>query len=189
MMLNRVSTTAEMEAVLLGSTTHVLHRDYETRSRAILKTVGAQRYAADPSTEVLGICYGADSDPVKLWRPGDPVPTEFVLAAQNPNWVVAAFNDAFETAIETSILAPRYGWPVIPSDGHRCTQAACLALGLPARLSAAADALELEHRKDAAGERLMYQTSKPRHPHKDEDPFQIYWFDDPERLDRLFAYC
>ena len=72
-----------------------------------------------------------------------------------------------------------------PIEKQRCTQAMCLALGLPARLSAAADALELSNRKDAAGERLMHQTSKPRRPHKDESPDGIYWFEDQDRLDRL----
>jgi DNA polymerase bacteriophage-type len=144
--------------VLFGQ--HVLHRDYETRSQAILKIVGAQRYAADSSSEVLCCCYAVDDDPVKLWRPGYPVPSEFLVAAQNPNWIVAAFNDAFEAAIEKQIMSARYNWPAIPIERHRCTQAICLALGLPARLSAAADALELSHRKDAAGERLMHQTSK-----------------------------
>jgi DNA polymerase bacteriophage-type len=172
-----------------ATATHVLHRDYETRSRAILKTVGAQRYAADPSTEVLCCAYAADNAPVKVWRPGDPPPIEFLTAAQNQNWIVAAHNDAFETAIEKAIMAPRYRWPEIPIERHRCTQAMCLALGLPARLSAAADALELANRKDAAGERLMHQTSKPRRPHKDENPEGIYWFEDQDRLDRLYTYC
>jgi DNA polymerase len=172
-----------------ATTTHVLHRDYETRSQAILKIVGAQRYAADASTEVLCCAYAVDDDPIKLWRPGDPVPTEFVVAAQNRNWIVAAHNDAFEAAIEKLILTPQYRWPAIPIERHRCTQAMCLALGLPARLSAAADALELNNRKDAAGERLMHQTSKPRRAHKDEDPNGIYWFEDQERLDRLYDYC
>ena len=67
--------------------------------------------------------------------------------------------------------------------------AMALAAGLPARLSAVADALELANRKDAAGERLMHQMSKPRRAHKDEDPDSIYWFDDQERLDRLYDYC
>ena len=67
--------------------------------------------------------------------------------------------------------------------------AMALAYGLPARLDAAADALELANRKDAAGERLMHQMAKPRRPHKDEDPAGTYWFDDPERLDRLYNYC
>ena len=168
---------------------HVLHRDYETRSRIVLKTVGAHRYAADLSTEVLCCAYAVDQDPVQLWRPGDSVPIEFIEAAQNPSWIVAAHNDAFETAIEKEIMLPRYGWPVIPIERHRCTQTMCLALALPARLSAAADALELRNRKDAAGERLMHQMSKPRHARKDENPAGIYWFEDRERLDRLSEYC
>ena len=60
---------------------------------------------------------------------------------------------------------------------------------MPARLSAAADALELTNRKDAAGERLMHQMSKPRKPRKGEDPAGAYWFDDQDRLDRLYSYC
>ena len=39
------------------------------------------------------------------------------------------------------------------------------------------------------GERLMHQTSKPRHARQGEDPAALYWFDDQERLDRLYSYC
>jgi DNA polymerase bacteriophage-type len=168
---------------------HVLHRDYETRSRAILKIQGTHKYAADPSTEVLCAAYAIDDEPAELWTPGDPVPAAFIEAARNPAWLVAAHGDHFETAIEQHILAPRFDWPLIPIERHRCTQALCLAHGLPARLSAAADTLELSNRKDAAGERLMHQTSKPRRPHKDESSTGVYWFEDQERLDRLYSYC
>ena len=172
-----------------GSTAHVLHRDYETRSQAILKLVGPHRYAADPRSEVLCCAYAVDDDPVQLWRPGDPIPPEFLEAARNSNWIVIAHNDAFETAIEQQLLHLHYAWPVIPLERHRCTMAMALAAGLPARLSLAADALELGNRKDTAGERLMHQTSKPRRAHKDEDPSQVYWFDDDARLQRLSAHC
>jgi DNA polymerase len=64
-----------------------------------------------------------------------------------------------------------------------------LALGLPAQLSAAADALELGERKDADGERLMHQMSKPRRARQGEDPDQVHWFDDAERLQGLYDYC
>jgi DNA polymerase bacteriophage-type len=168
---------------------HVLHRDFETRGRANLAAVGAHRYAADPHTEVLCVAFAVDDCPVQLWRLGDPVPAEFIEAARNPSWIVAAHNDAFEAAIEKYILAARYGFPLIELNRHRCTMAAALAAGLPVRLSAAADALELINRKDVTGERLMHQTAKPRRPHKDEDPNQIYWFDDQQRLDRLYDYC
>jgi len=167
---------------------HVLHRDFETRGRLSLKKVGVHKYAADPNTEVLCVAYAVDDGPVQLWLPGNPPPDVWFEAAQNPNWVVAAHGDYFETAIEQHILAPRFGFPLIPIKRHRCTQAMALALGLPARLSALANALELANRKDAAGERLMHQLSKPRRARKGEDPNKVYWFDDEERLSRLHIY-
>ena len=84
---------------------------------------------------------------------------------------------------------PAIGWPLVPLERHRCTMAMCLALGLPARLSAAADALELENRKDAAGERLMHQMSKPRKPRKGEDPAAYTGLTIGSGCDRLYSYC
>jgi DNA polymerase len=168
---------------------HKLHRDCETRSRILLKTVGAAKYAAHPSTEPLCVAFAIDDDPVQLWLPGDPVPQAFIEAARNSNWLIAAHHDQFESAIKQHVLAPRFGWPMVPVERHRCTMAAALAAGLPARLSTVADALELAFRKDAAGERLMHQMSKPRRPHKDEPADGIFWFDDSDRLQRLARYC
>jgi DNA polymerase len=165
-----------------------LHRDFETRSRANLKACGATRYAADPSTTVLCMAYAVDDGPVQTWLPGDSVPKEFIEAAINQNWIVAAHGDHFESAIERHVLQP-LGWPVIPLERHRCTMSTSLALGLPASLAAAADALELANRKDTAGERLMHQMSKPRRARQGEDPADVYWFDDADRRQRLHDYC
>ena len=188
-----VKTTSIVDASkqldLRGEAQPALFRDYETRSRLILKSVGTHCYAADPFTEVLCCAYAVDDQPVQLWIPGDPVPAEFIEAANNPNWIVVAHGDHFESAIERQIMAPRFGWPGIPLERHCCTMTMASAVGLPARLSAAADALELVHRKDAAGERLMHQMSKPRRARQDEDPQQVHWFDDDERLQRLYDYC
>src|SRR5262249_12542878 len=106
-----------------------------------------------------------------------------------PAWVVAAQGAHFEDAIERYVLNPRVGWPTFPVEKQVCTQAMALAAGLPARLSLSATALELSNRKDAAGERLMNQPSKPRRAHKDENPNHTYWFEDRKRLDRLYEYC
>src|SRR6516165_3769638 len=175
-MLFKPFATANTGAVLHDDV-HVLHRDHETRSTILLKAVGTHRYAAHPRTEVLCVAYAVDHDPVQLCTPDDPEPPEFEEAARNPSWIVAAHNDAFESAVEQHILHPRYNWSIIPSERHRCTMTMALAAGLPARLSAAADALELAYRKDASGERLMHQMSKPRRPHKGEDAAGTYWFD------------
>jgi DNA polymerase len=115
---------------------------------------------------------------------------EFIETAAHPGWIVCAHNDGFETAIEQHIMTPRLGWPLIPLERHRCTMAAASALGSPARLGMAADALELANRKDVAGERLMLQMSKPRRARQGENPSQVHWFDDDDdRLRRLYDYC
>ena len=75
-------------------------------------------------------------------------------------------------------MAPRFGWPLVPIERHICTQAMCLAVGLPAKLETAADALELVNRKDVAGGRLMHAMAKPRRARKGEDTGGVYWFDD-----------
>jgi DNA polymerase bacteriophage-type len=191
MMLERVTEQHVSAAAPTSSAdrVHVLHRDYESRSCTVLRFAGTFKYATDPTTEVLCCAYAVDDEPVQLWTPSDPVPAEFVEAANNPNWIVCAHGAHFEEAIERHLLLPRFRWPVFPIEKERCTQAMCLALGLPARLSAAADALELSNKKDVAGERLMHQTSKPRRAHKDESPDHTYWFEDRRRLDRLYEYC
>jgi DNA polymerase len=167
----------------------VLHRDYETRSTVDLKAVGAARYAADPSTDVWCVAYAVDDEPVQLWWPGEPVPKVFFKAARNSAWKVVAHNDAFERAIEEHILAPRYGWPLVPIERHVCTMVMALACGLPGKLATVADALELKHRKDTAGARLMTQMSGPRKPRKGEDPKGgPYWHDDPEKTAKLGGY-
>ena len=168
---------------------HVLHRDVETFGVLDLRVVGAHRYAADPRTDIYCMAFAVDDGPVQLWKRGDPVPPEFVEAAANPEWIVAAHNDAFESAIEQHILGPRYGFPLVPPERHRCTMAAALALGLPAKLGKLADALELASRKDAGGEKLMHQMARPRKHRKDESVDGVLYFNDQERLARLYDYC
>ena len=163
----------------------ILFRDIECRSTLLLSRVGAWRYAADPTTEVLCISHATDDAPVKIWTPDQPIPEEFFTAARDPNWQIVAHNDQFETAIEERILNPRFGWPLIPISRHRCTMAAALANALPGALDAVAAALEIRLRKDAEGYRVMRQMSRPRKPRKGENPAGIYWHDDPERRAKL----
>jgi DNA polymerase bacteriophage-type len=179
---------AQLTSIATNGVGHVLHRDYETRGVLQLKDVGAWKYAADKRTEVLCCAYTIDDRPVKLWKRGDPEPEEFVEAGRNNDWLVSAHNDLFETAIEHFIMRRRHGWTKLPLSRHRCTMAMALALALPGKLELVAEALELLHQKDRAGHRLMLMMSKPRRPRKDEDPEGLYWFDDEERLQRLYKY-
>jgi DNA polymerase len=164
-----------------------LVRDYETRSLCDLAEVGAFRYASHASTSALCCAYAVDAGPVQLWLPGQPVPPEFIEAAANPDWTVEAFNDQFETAVETLNLAPRLGWPVVPLERHRCLQAQTLAHALPATLKGAAGALSLTHQKRDDGP--MHRMCKPRRARKGEDPAGTYWFDDVEHTQALHSYC
>jgi DNA polymerase len=169
---------------------HALHRDIETKGILELPVVGTHRYTTHPQTEVHCVAYALDDGPVQIWTPGDPIPDVFFEAARNPDWICVAHNDAFETAIEQHILAPRYGWPLIPLERHRCTMSMALALALPAKLELLAQALDLNNQKDRAGHRLMLMMSKPRKPRKGEDPNGgPYWFDDHDRKGRLAEYC
>jgi len=166
----------------------VLIRDYETRSLASLKACGAWIYARHSTTEVLCCAYAVDDGEIELWTPGDPFPEAFLEADRNPEWLVAAFNDQFERWIEQHIMAPRYGWPLVPIERHRCLQAAGLAMALPASLDAMSSALKLPVRKDLAGRRTMLLMSRPRQARADEDPDGVYWHDDAERRALLHAY-
>jgi len=104
-----------------------LHRDIETRSTLNLARAGAWRYAADPTTDVHCAAYAVDDGPVQIWTADQPIPEAFTTAATDPDWLIVAHNDGFETAIEERLLHPRYGWPLIPTERHRCTMAAALA--------------------------------------------------------------
>ncbi len=166
----------------------ILHIDFETRSTVSIKIVGAWRYATHAATDVWCAAFAIDDGEVKLWIPGDPVPQEIVTAANDPTRIVAAHNANFERQIIQHVM-PRHGWPQIPLAQYRCTMASSSSCALPAALEKVAHELKLEHQKDTAGGRLMLQMSMPRRPRQDEDPSSTYWFDDPERLERLYRYC
>jgi DNA polymerase len=160
---------------------HVLFHDLETRSTADLKAVGTYRYASDPGTSVLCLAYAVDDEPVQLWAPGAPVPSEFVDAARNPAWTIVAHNDAFERLASHHILEPRHGFPVIPIERRRCSMAMALAAALPGALDKATEALGLPHEKDKAGQALMRRMTKPL-------PGGA-WIEEAASREALFAYC
>jgi DNA polymerase bacteriophage-type len=169
---------------------HTVHWDIESRSELHLDRVGAHRYASHSSTTVLCIAYAADDQPVQIWQPGDSVPPEFSEVAQNPNYLLCSHNAQFEIALLRHILRPRHGWPRIPLARFKCTMAAGLALALPGKLELVAEALELIHKKDRTGQRLMLMMAKPRRARRGENFYKgPYWFDDEDRLQRLYEYC
>jgi DNA polymerase bacteriophage-type len=158
--------------------------DIESRSAISLETAGPWRYANDPSTEILCVGYAIDDGEAKIWIPGDPLPEELFAADE-----IVAHNFAFERPMATCILTARHDWPAIPLAKQRCSMTMALASALPAALDKTAKALGLPFQKDIDGYRLMRRMSRPRRPHKNEDPDGTYWIDGPEKREQLYRYC
>ena len=179
--------------------TSTLHIDFETRSIVDLKKTGVYVYAADMSTDVWCAAYAVDDEPVKLWVPGidvDQLPNgkmwdgpDEVRRAIEEGWTVVAHNANFERAIWRDVLAKRYGWPEPKLTQWRCTMAMALAMGLPGSLENAAAATGIAFQKDMDGHATMMRMARPRRPRKGENPKGIYWFDDEDRKQKLYAYC
>lgn len=135
-----------------------------------LTEVGSAIYAADPTTDVNCVSFcivtGDVRGPTLTWLPGEPIPPEILEAAADPETLFVAHNDAFERAITTHILHPRYGWPLIPIERRRCTMASALSHVLPAILDKVTAALQLPQRKLAKGKTEMLKFAKPRKPRK-----------------------
>jgi DNA polymerase bacteriophage-type len=183
-MLDIVATP---QPAAVSSARLILSWDVETYSTASIKNCGAFKYAADQTTGVWLLAYSA-GDGSKLWFPGDRIPQEFIEAAADPSWATVAHNAPFEAAVLRHVLGPKHGFPQIPIQRFRCTQAMARALGLPAKLGLLGKALELTTQKDAAGARLMVSMASPRKPRKAEPP-GLYYRNTPAKLERLGHYC
>lgn len=163
----------------------ILHCDLETRSAVDLKKTGAYVYAADPTTDIWCMAYAFGDEPVQVWTPGDPVPADMVEHIILGG-ICAAHNSAFERVIWHYILAPRYGFPEPAVEQWRCTMVMAYASGLPGSLEMAAPAAGIDTAKDMTGRRLMLQLAKPR---KKKGSDELIWWDDPEKVAKLIAYC
>jgi len=195
-----------------------LHIDFETRSTVDLKAAGLDNYARHPDTDVWCMAYAFGDDEPSIWTPADdkvdPKTEAGIAVIRRRNdilghvvhgageWqggIVVAHNAAFELAIWNQIMVPRYGWPPLKPEQVRCTMAMAYAMALPGALDNAAAAVGINHRKDAAGYRLMMQMCRPREiievkaesfvHGKQPDERVIIWWDEPAKLQQLYEYC
>lgn len=165
-----------------------VHLDFETRSTADLRSIGAAAYAAHPTTEVLCAAYQIDDSPVTLWVKGQEPPTP-LLDAVRAGAIVCAHNALFELCIWTLHCTPVLGWPPLSPDKMDCTCVRARCMGLPDSLAGACQALNLEEQKDDEGHDLMLKMCTPRKARKGEDPEGVYWEESSEQLARLGEYC
>lgn len=136
--------------------------DFETRSEADLKKVGAVKYAQHPTTEAYCMAYKFDAEPTKLWTPKDPFPLEIVRAARHTETTFVAHNAGFEQAIfEHNFRVFDIKKLNLPPERWRCTAAKAAAHALPRAMEGAALVLGLPIQKNMDGNRLVKKFMKP----------------------------
>jgi DNA polymerase len=132
------------------------------------------------------MAYAFDDGETKLWVPSLEDCPPLLKEHIESGGILVAHNAAFERIIFEYIMGPRYGWPVPNLRQWRCTMAMAYAMALPGSLEEASAAVGLSERKDMSGRRLMLSMAKPRRRNPDGT---FVWWDEPERLARLYAYC
>lgn len=175
--------------------------DFETRSRADLLVVGADKYARDRSTEVICLSFllpGEDPDKDGIHEWWNPYVTGFDLPADNAYymkhlraWIrkggkFEAHNWGFEYAIWNNVCVPALGWEPMTIEQGMCSAAKAAYYALPRSLDMVAKALQIRDlegnlvEKDNEGYRLMLELSKPQ-----GDNF----VGTPDQFKRLIKYC
>lgn len=168
--------------------------DFETRSRADLKKVGAYKYSLHPSTQPTCLSFKARGAEIQLLNfyqintPWSSQPERFRnawLYFIEGDFLFTAHNAFFERCIYTNIMVKRYGWPKIPFRNYRCTAAKAAACALPRNLEGVGSALNLRIQKDRRGYVAMMATCRPNKKTGDFISPQSH----PEVFETLYTYC
>lgn len=170
-----------------------IHIDIETRSRADLKKVGAFRYAADDSTEILCVAISEDDgDPVLWVNPKLATPDSRQQAKaevlfermEDPSTIVLAHNASFELSCLGSKWGSATGFNPPRHDQWRCTMAMARRAALPASLDKCSQALGLTEKKDTRGASLIRKFCVPQKNGEFVNPA-----DEPAMFKELCDYC
>lgn len=153
-----------------------------------LPTVGAAAYTAHPDAELLTLSYDLkDGRGIRRWKPGQPAPLDLFQHIWDGK-LIEAHNRGFEAMVNRNILAPKYGFPIVPLRQMRCSAAKARAWALPGSLADAGAALNLNTQKDKRGKELIKRFTVPRKPTKADPRTRILMADDPDG--ELFEqYC
>lgn len=185
---------------LLNTLPAPLHIDFESFSNADLRTVGAYRYAFDPSTEILCAAMALGENEPSIWFPdywkdGTSL-DQFWDALENPEVLIYAHNATMEMAICQALLQQTWGIPCPDLSRFRCTMSLARRAALPGKLEKLAEVLGLANLKDNRGKALikkfsmMQPAKKPTKKNPSGVPaHRIRPEDDPTAFAELLGYC
>lgn len=190
-----------------------VHIDIESFSNTVLTKQGVYRYAEDPSTEVLVVCYAFGDDPVCVWIPDPLIPPELVKrictyvdacggevqigyevpeaiarhASNNGKFV--AHNAQFERVVLRGIAGQKINFPKTKRSQWICTAAKAACLSLPRGLGALCKAIDAASQKKEDGRGNMLQLAKPRRPSKNNPHTRWLPTVVPDKYYDLYTYC
>ncbi len=158
--------------------------DFETKSEADLKKVGAYKYSMHPTTEVM--CVGWDlAGRWQQWRYGEDPPEALFQAIYQLGLLAEAHNVYFERCIWENVCVAKYGWPSVQDSQWRCSAAKAATHAVPRALGLAGFALNLKNVKDNQGNAAMKKLAKPRKPTKND---KRKWYDEEELWQEMLDY-
>lgn len=158
--------------------------DFETRSSADLKKVGAYRYGQWWDTKALCLAYKLPGLDVKLWHPPMPPPEELFFWIEQGG-LVESHNAEFEWCIWNYVMT-KEGWPQLSWKQLTCSAAKAAVMALPRSLEGLCDVLNTEIKKDKDGKKIMMRLAKLKKPTTKEPDS---WDEDPLKREKLYSYC
>lgn len=180
------------------------HLDFETFSEADLNSVGAHRYARDPSCEVLCLAISRGHEKPLLWVPPayqhqlsfiDPLEQmeaqEMLVEMMSDEAnLVYAHNASFEQIIWNEVMVKQHGFTPLRPEQMRCTALMARRACIPVSLAKCAEYLYLSQQKDARGSTLirkfcLLQKCDQNHPHE----WRRFPQDDPAAFKEFCEYC
>jgi len=172
----------------------MIYLDFETRSEADIKKVGAWEYSLHPSTDIICLATKQNLGGVSLITQeqlqtltrkkevGRTILSEAVIEGKE---IFESHNAFFEQAIWKNIMVKRYGWPEIVDHRWRCSAAVAAYHALPRSLQTAGAALGLGVVKDLEGKKVMLQLCKP----KSKTGGFMLPEDSADKFQTLYDYC
>lgn len=165
-----------------------INADFESYSEADIKIVGAHHYARHRTTDLICLAYCFDDEEPLIYIAGEEAPFDLFEAIAEGS-LVYAWNTTFEYIMWEEVCVKKLGWPPIPFDQWRDTQAIASTFGLPLALGNCGKALGLDMQKDKRGDELIKLLCKPQKITKKQKLKRFTPESHPELFDEMYEYC